>query len=48
MSFYKTQELSETLNLRSDLKYLETLKILYQNLLTMNGDNKSNQIYKII
>ena len=30
MSFYKTQELTETFNLiRSDLKYLETFKILH-------------------
>ena len=34
--------------IRSDRKCFETFKILHQNLLMVNGDNKSKQIYKII
>ena len=54
MSLYNTQELNETFNknslIRSDHKCFETLKILhyYYNFITVNGDNKSKQIYKII
>ena len=34
--------------IRSGPKYLETFKILHENLLVVNGDNKSKQLYKII
>ena len=34
--------------IRSDHKCFKAFKILHQNLLIVNGDNKSKQIYKII
>ena len=34
--------------IRLDPKYLETFNILHWNLLMVNGDNKSKQIYKIM
>ena len=47
MSFYKTQGLSEiSILIRWDPECFETFKILHWNLLIVNGDNKSKQIYK--
>ena len=40
--------LEDIILIRSDLKFFETFKILRWNLLTVNGDNKSKQIYKMI
>ena len=44
---HKTQ-VKHSILIRSDRKCFEIFKILHENLLMVNGDNKRKQIFKII